>query len=1004
MPLFATAVAAYAAGLLLGFAGAIVPAAAAAAAGLAWAWGTRRAPAAALGALVLAGALVARATARDDDRCRRALGARPAIRVMLEAPAGPGALVRARAVGCHADVVLSVERGTAAAGAAVTASGPVARSRRGLFVRHAVLGGASPGSRLLRWREAAGRRVDALFGADAPLARALLVADLGGLPAELRDRYAAAGLAHMLSISGLHVALIATAVLLALQLVHVPRRRAEPATLALIAGYVALLGAPPPALRAAVMLGAVVLSRRWQRPVSPWSVLAIGAAIPLADPRAVVAVGYQLSVAGVAALVAAARLAKRWPALEAGGAIRRRAVGVLVASTAATVVTAPLVAWDFGRLSLIGPVTNVFAAPLIALAQPTMFLALALSPVPAIARLVADAAHPTLAAFDAVAAAGAAVPGGAVVVAPSALAAAAGAAFAVAFVVACVSRFPGRALVAAGAALAVVVWAPFAARASGRTELHVIDVGQGDAIALRTAAGHWVLIDAGRIWRGGDAGRATVVPYLARRGGRLVAFILSHPHDDHVGGAVSVLRALRPRDFYDAAYVRGGQAYRAALFEARRDGVGWHRVHPGDSLVVDEATLTFLGPDSAWVAGLRDANEASAIVRVRVGAVRMLLVGDAERGEERWLLAHERALLDADVLKVGHHGSITSSTEAFLAAVTPRVALVSVGAGNAYGHPSTVVMRRLAAAGAQVLRTDQTSTVVVSTDGSDLRVDAAGDEWSVARSARSRSAQMSSGDSSPTLSRSMPGLSPSSARAASPITRCVSPAGCWISVSVEPRLTAGTIMRTSCITAAAASNPPVTSNASIAPGPRICRATIPRGSQAAMPGKYTRSTPGWARSRSAIAIAPACAVRTRTPSVWSPRWSMYAAIGWSTAPVSTRTWRRACAQSSFAAITPAITSPCPPRYLVPLCSDSVAPCASGCCSTGVAKVESTRTGTRPAWRTTSAMSTRRSVGLAGVSMMTSAVSPRIASATVSGAAQVTSRERRRDSRRWSVPP
>jgi competence protein ComEC len=240
-------------------------------------------------------------------------------------------------------------------------------------------------------------------------------------------------------------------------------------------------------------------------------------------------------------------------------------------------------------------------------------------------------------------------------------------------------------------------------------------------------------VDAGRVWPTGDAGQATVVPYLAHRGGALTAFVLSHPHDDHVGGAASVIHALRPAYYYDAAYVNAGTAYRASLLEARRDGVAWRRVHPGDSLVVDEATINFLGPDSAWTSRLHDANEASAIALIRVGAVRMLLVGDAERAEEEWLLQRNAVNLRADVLKVGHHGSSTSTTPAFLAAVSPRIALVSVGAGNKYGHPSADVMRRLAVAGAVVLRTDRLSTVILRTDGHTIEIEASGDRWVVPR-------------------------------------------------------------------------------------------------------------------------------------------------------------------------------------------------------------------------------------------------------------------------------
>src|SRR6185436_18312111 len=139
----------------------------------------------------------------------------------------------------------------------------------------------------------------------------------------------------------------------------------------------------------------------------------------------------------------------------------------------------------------------------------------------------------------------------------------------------------------------------------------------------------------------------------------------------------------------------------------------WARAHPGDSIVVDGVTLTFLAPDSAWTANLDDPNLASVVTLVRVGDVRFLLTGDAEAAEEDWLVAHQADALRADVLKVAHHGSSTSSTPSFLAAVRPRLALVSVGAGNTYGHPSLPTLAAIAASGpggergaAQVLRTD----------------------------------------------------------------------------------------------------------------------------------------------------------------------------------------------------------------------------------------------------------------------------------------------------------
>jgi competence protein ComEC len=491
--------------------------------------------------------------------------------------------------------------------------------------------------------------------------------------------------------------------------------------------YVAVIGAPLPAVRAAAMLGALSLSRAVQRPTSPWAVLAMGVGLPLLAPASVQDLGYQLSAAGMVALVCAGALAKRWSFFSVVG-WRGSLYRGLLTSVAATLLTAPLVAATFGRVSLVAPISNLVAVPVMAVLQPMLFLAMLLLPVPAAAQFVADAAAPLLFAFDAIAARAAGLPGAQVMVlADSTTMALAGVA-AAALVVAAVSRFPGRSLAFAAACGALVAWRPLLPRA-GVAEVHVLDVGQGDAIAVRTAAGRWLLFDAGRAWPGGDEGRRQIVPYLARHGGELVAFVLSHPHADHVGGAESTIGALRPTWYFDPGYAGESGPYRRSLIAARRSRTGWRRVRPRDSLVVDDVTVTFLAPDSAWADSLGDPNEASTVARVRIGDVTILLTGDAEAGEERWLLRHQRDLLDVDVLKVAHHGSNTSSTPEFLGAVTPRLAVVSVGTGNTYGHPNRGVMRSLAATGAVTLRTDLLGTVVLRVDGARIEVDAAGERW-----------------------------------------------------------------------------------------------------------------------------------------------------------------------------------------------------------------------------------------------------------------------------------
>ncbi|MEX0908555.1 MAG: DNA internalization-related competence protein ComEC/Rec2 [Gemmatimonadaceae bacterium] len=581
---------------------------------------------------------------------------------------------------------------------------------------------------LERVRAGAARRIERLFGDDAPMAKALLIAEQQDLGPEVRQRYADAGLVHMLSISGLHVAIVAGAVELLLSAMALGRARAAILSLIIVWLYVAVIGAPAPALRSAVMLTVMASSRIAQRPTSPWASLALGAAVPLYEPRNVLGLGYQLSVVGMAGLTASGSITRRWIAPKTEG-WRLAVSNQLLPSIIATIVTAPLIAWYFGRLSLIGPVSNVLASPVITILQPMLFLAM-LFPLDAAARFVADGCLPLLRTFDGIAERAAALPHASIQVTPSLITTLLCGLAIAALVAAASARFTARPALLAGLALGGALWYPLMPPPARREiELHMLDVGQGDALALRTTRGNWILFDAGRAWRTGDAGRAVIVPYLARRGGKLAAFVLSHPHNDHVGGASTILRALKPRTFHDPGFVAPTGSYAAALASAMTSGTRWDRVRPGDSLVVDGVVVNFLAPDSAWASTLTDPNEASTIARVRFGAVRFLLVGDAEKELEQWLVSNSGMDLRADILKVAHHGSSTSTTELFLRATRPRVALISVGKDNSYRHPSPAVVERLERSGAVVYRTDELGTVVVTTDGRRVRVRAREGEW-----------------------------------------------------------------------------------------------------------------------------------------------------------------------------------------------------------------------------------------------------------------------------------
>jgi competence protein ComEC len=587
---------------------------------------------------------------------------------------------------------------------------------------------------LARWRTRAGLTIDALYGDRAPLARALLIADERDISPGIRRQFADAGIIHMLSVSGLHVAVLAEGVVLLMLMGGASTRRAELVATLTLSAFVLFVGAPSPAVRSAAMYAAVVASRRFQRPTSPWALLALGAALPLLQPRVVNEIGYHLSVAGMAGLIASGKLSRRLP-LDRLPAFGRRLARETIATMVASAVTAPIVAWHFGRVSLAAPLTNLAAAPLFGLAQPVLFLSLALAPLRPLASLLAEGTQVLLAGIEKVGAWGAAIPASALDVQPSAVTALLLGAASISLLAACAMRYWAIPALLSASAIGFSLWWPVVRLSGSRLEVHMIDVGQGDAIALRTPRWRWILIDAGDQWRDSDVGERVVVPYIERRGGEVAAFILSHPHADHIGGAASVLRRLPVAFVLDGGFLQPSSVYEGTLDAARERAVAWRTAQVGAPIDIDGVRITVLAPDSAEIADAPDANAASVVVMAEYRGVRVLLTGDAERAVEARLAQRLGEKLRADVLKVGHHGSVTSTTDALLDQVAPRLALVSVGAGNRYGHPSPEVLGALTSRGVQVLRTDDVGSIVVSIDGgAELQVSADDTRWTLRRS------------------------------------------------------------------------------------------------------------------------------------------------------------------------------------------------------------------------------------------------------------------------------
>lgn len=419
-----------------------------------------------------------------------------------------------------------------------------------------------------------------------------------------------------------------------------------------------------------------------------------------------------------------------------------RAWELLVLTLVLQVGMLPLMARDFHRITLSAPLVNLVAVPLTGVVVPLGFLTLgstlvfsALGKVLAfplgwltlmLIRVVAWFAHFPRWSYR--------IPGPPVWVMT--------AFFALALLL-CVTlrvifvwqRYVTR-TICIGLAVCVLLIAiyPFSPKWSpGKLELTVLDVGQGDSLFVVSPHGRAMLIDGGGSFggfseqeehNGIDPGEDAVSPYLWSRGFQKLDFVaLTHAHQDHLGGLLAILENFRVRELWLGRQVAVPKLAQLEQTARSRDTAIKHQLR-GATFQWEGVEGQFLWPDTLTpeIASVAK-NDDSLVLRLRYGDRTLLLPGDAENGAEREILAENSAItLRADILKAGHHGSKNSTMPDFLMAVSPRVAIISAGEDNAYGHPSPELLKRLEAAHVRVLRTDQDGAVHVLTDGERVEV------------------------------------------------------------------------------------------------------------------------------------------------------------------------------------------------------------------------------------------------------------------------------------------
>jgi competence protein ComEC len=617
-----------------------------------------------------------------------------------------------------------------------------------------------------------------LSHADAGMLSAMILGDRTYLQHQERVGFERTGSFHLLVVSGMHLAIFAACIFSLAALLRLPRVWSTAVTITCSFGYALLVGFGEPVQRSFWMVTLYLLARLLFRERNSLNAIGFAAVSLLAlDPRALLGASFQMTllsvlmVAGVAVPIAehtfgpylqAARnlgLLALDPALPPklaqfrvtlrliashlelfiGRRLARflppafvrlslRTCELLLVSALIELAMSLPMAIYFHRVTVLGLPVNLLVVPLIGLALPSAlitFAILVLRPSLAVAPSAITAA--LLHAINGIVKLFSGMGAGDIrISSPGVFAIVAGIALiGLAVWAARNSRFPVALPVAALACSAGCVIYPRAiAYRPGVLEVTAIDVGQGDSLLLVSPEGKTLLIDAGGPTGGAQAsngnfeiGEDVVSPVLwSRNIRRLDAVALTHAHSDHMGGMLSVLRNFRPPQLWVG---RNPEipAYAALVDEARRLGISVDSMAAGDHFAFGGAQVQVLAPPAGYVPGATAGNDDSLVLHVAFGQTSVLLEGDAQASSEQQMLSEA---LHADLLKIGHHGSKTSTTPRFLAAVAPTYAIISVAHHNPYGHPKVEILHRLQDDRIRTFRTDAEGATSFYLNGSSV--------------------------------------------------------------------------------------------------------------------------------------------------------------------------------------------------------------------------------------------------------------------------------------------
>jgi competence protein ComEC len=542
---------------------------------------------------------------------------------------------------------------------------------------------------------------------------------------DIKQSFIATGTIHVLAVSGLHVGVVALIFYSLAGLFRLSKRWVVIVTILGLICYMFITGQSPSVVRATVMATVILLGTLFERKTDVYnSLAAAGLLMLLWDPKYLFEVGFQLSFAAVLSIVyfypklesLIRRIPERFEEIKAIDYVLK----LFAVSLAAQLGTLPFTAYYFGRVSIVALVANLVVVPVAGFNVMLGFATVAFSFVSDwVARCYAELNGVLVTFLLGFVKAAAKVPlayyetAGIAASFPIFYYLGVGAVFNVNK-----PRTFTRCLIALLIVLNVLLYYDIFSAGRPSLVVTVLDVGQGDALFLEFPNRKCVLVDAGPKSFTYDAGERLVAPFLKRKGCETIdALVVTHAHADHLGGVKYLLEHFRVGRLIQAGNPPASQMFREVVAAAQQNHVPVERTSMGQVLSIDTTARVFVLSPNGRRDSSRNLNNRSIVLKVVYGKTSFLLQGDAETEVEDDLLHRYGPILPSDVLKAGHHGSITSSSIAFLKRVRPAIALISVGMNNKFGHPSPVVLSRFREMGVRIERTDEEGAAMVRSDG-----------------------------------------------------------------------------------------------------------------------------------------------------------------------------------------------------------------------------------------------------------------------------------------------